>query len=114
MINERNGIGRNIKRAINFVCRHAYALRHLLRKIQGFTLVVSAILSLSGCSIEISQTTASEQFKSTRVNRKDPDFITGEIVKTSAGHQMTGVFGEVLENTKSFNKQWEIEGVFYE
>ncbi len=48
------------------------------------------------------------------LNRKDPDFIHGEVV-TSGHYQVTGVFGEISEKTKAVNNsQWEIEGVFYE
>lgn len=114
-------IGRNgtelysTKRLCNSASRQTYTLRLLLHALQGLSLGVVATLSLGGCSIDISQTAASESSKNISVNRKNPDFINGEIVKTSAGHQITGVFGEVLENTKSFNNsQWEFEGVFYE
>ncbi len=48
------------------------------------------------------------------INRKEPDFIHGEVV-TSGQYQMTGVFGEISEKTQSIsNHQWQFEGVFYE
>lgn len=71
----------------------------------------------TGCSLDVSlespQSLSDISLKT--MNRKEPDFIHGEVVTTSKGHQITGVFGEISEKTKAINNdQWEFEGVFYE
>ncbi len=47
------------------------------------------------------------------LNRKEPDFIHGELVTTNNGYQVKAVFGEISEKTTTSNG-WQIEGVFYE
>lgn len=70
---------------------------------------------LNACSLETSIQSLSPSSDIEHLNRKEPDFIHGEVVMTSGGHQITGVFGEVSETTKSINSShWEFEGVFYE
>lgn len=78
-----------------------------------FFLVGSCSL-MSACSLE-----ANIEFPSDLtlkpMHRKEPDFIHGEVVTTTKGHQITGVFGEISEKTKAINTDsWEFEGVFYE
>jgi len=74
-----------------------------------------AFLSLSACSLDANIESLSQVIDIEPLNRRDPDFIHGEVVTTSGGHQITGVFGEISEKTKAFNNsQWEFEGVFYE
>lgn len=46
-------------------------------------------------------------------SRPYPDFVMGEVVTTSSGHKIRGVFGEVSEKTMTSNG-WQIHGVFYE
>lgn len=83
--------------------------------IKKFFFCFGLILSLSACSLDASIASLSQSIDIEQLNRKEPDFIHGEVVTTSAGHQITGVFGEISETTKAFNNsQWEFEGVFYE
>lgn len=73
------------------------------------------LAALSACSLDANIQSLSHTIDFEQLNRKEPDFIHGEVVTTSAGHQITGVFGEISETKKSFNNsQWEFEGVFYE
>lgn len=72
------------------------------------------LISLSACSLNADIQSLSQKIDIENLNRKDPDFIHGEVV-TSGRYQMTGVFGEISEKTKALNNsQWEFEGVFYE
>lgn len=45
--------------------------------------------------------------------RKEPDFISGELVTTGSGYQIKGAFGEISEK-KTLANGYTIEGVFYE
>ena len=72
------------------------------------------LIAFSGCSLDANIQSLSQSIDVENLNRKDPDFIHGEVV-TSGHYQMTGVFGEISEKTQSINNsQWEFEGVFYE
>ena len=72
------------------------------------------LLVLGACSLVASVTSLAQLADIENLNRKDPDFIHGEVV-TSGRYQITGVFGEVSEKTKAINSnEWEFEGVFYE
>ena len=82
-----------------------------LKKIFFYT---GLLIALSGCSLDANIQSLSQLIDVENLNRKDPDFIYGEVV-TSGHYQMTGVFGEISEKTQSINNsQWEFEGVFYE
>lgn len=74
------------------------------------------VMCLGACSMDANIQSLS-QIKDKiieNLNRKDPDFIHGEVV-TSGHYEITGVFGEISEKTTAINNsQWEIEGVFYE
>ena len=87
----------------------------VLINLKKFFLFSGLLVSLSACSMDASIQSLSEAIDSiANLNRKDPDFIHGEVV-TSGHYQVTGVFGEISEKTKAVNNsQWEIEGVFYE
>lgn len=77
-------------------------------------------LSLTGCSLEVSLEQLTEFVPPSILpqERKEPDFIHGEVITThagTAGYQLRGVFGEVSEKTASLNgNHWQVEGVFYE
>lgn len=82
-------------------------------KIVLFGFMVSTLVA---CSLEANlQSLAEKSEILENLNRKEPDLIYGEVVTTSKGYQMTGVFGELSEKTTSLNgNNWQFEGVFYE
>ncbi|WP_415061949.1 hypothetical protein [Bdellovibrio sp.] len=75
---------------------------------------------ISACSIDAAILGLGHQSSSDLEvqNRKEPDFIYGEVVTTHGGrpgYQVKAVFGEISEKTSSLNgNKWQIEGVFYE
>lgn len=78
-----------------------------------FLYFVSALL-LSACSLDATLLSLQESQIEIQ-NRKSPDLIYGEVVTTSKGFQLTGVFGEISEKTESITgNNWQFEGVFYE
>lgn len=80
-----------------------------------FYIYLLTILNACSLDADIQSISRDREIDFEKMNRKEPDFIHGEVVTTSAGHKITGVFGEVSETKKSFNNsQWEIEAVFYE
>lgn len=75
--------------------------------------LVSALL-LSACSLDATLLSLEESQIEVQ-NRKSADLVYGEVVTTSKGFQLTGVFGEVSEKTESITgNNWQFEGVFYE
>ncbi len=74
---------------------------------------------LSGCSLDASlvQLPALDKVVETpeveNLIRKEPDFISGELVTTSNNYQIKGAFGEISEK-KELANGYTIEGVFYE
>lgn len=74
----------------------------------------SLLLALTACSLDANIDSLSKSVDVDNLNRKEPDFITGEVV-TSGNFILTGVFGEISEKTTAINNpNWEFEGVFYE
>lgn len=76
------------------------------------------LLGLSGCSLDasITNTGSVAGILPSIQERKEPDFISGEIVTTSngtPGYQVKAVFGEVIEK-QTTTTGWKIDGVFYE
>ncbi|KHD88274.1 MAG: hypothetical protein OM95_08950 [Bdellovibrio sp. ArHS] len=95
---------------------HSFALNN---KKQIFFLYILVTLGLSACSLEAQITNVrllNPEFEIQE--RKEPDFIYGEVVTTyggKPGYEVKAVFGEISEKTKSLNgNQWQLEGVFYE
>lgn len=76
------------------------------------------LLMLSGCSLDASITNTGSVVGAlpSIQERKEPDFIPGEIVTTSngtPGYQVKAVFGEITEKQTTLTG-WKIDGVFYE
>lgn len=72
-----------------------------------------------GCSMDASITDLiSKDAPAVDLNRKEPDFIPGEIVTTSEGtpgFQIKAVFGEIGEKQEATTfGGWQVEGTFYE
>lgn len=87
-----------------------YASKSLRKVILGLV----SIFVLGACSLDANIQSLTEALDPENLNRKDPDFIHGEVV-TSGQFEITGVFGEISEKTKAKNNaDWEFEGVFYE
>lgn len=85
-----------------------------LRKLITSGLALGFLLSLGACSLDANIQSLTTAIDIENLNRKDPDFIHGEVV-TSGQFEITGVFGEISEKTKAINNsEWEFEGVFYE
>ncbi|WP_415061559.1 hypothetical protein, partial [Bdellovibrio sp.] len=88
-------------------------------KKQKIFLYILVTLGLSACSLDaqiINGRSLNPEFEIQE--RKEPDFIYGEVVTTyggKPGYEVKAVFGEISEKTKSLNgNQWQLEGVFYE
>lgn len=78
------------------------------------SVAISLLFCISACSLEANIVSQTDTLKET-LDRKSPDLTYGEIVTTSGGFQLTGVFGESSEKTKSItNNEWQFEGAFYE
>lgn len=74
------------------------------------------VFVLAACSLDasiIEQVNRSIEPVIEDLNRRNPDFIHGELVTTNNGYQFTAVFGETSEK-KSLSNGWRIEGAFYE
>ena len=84
-------------------------------KIKAFLLLITAPVFLGGCYLDASLSDLSQIPDSVieNLNRKEPDFIAGEVVTTNNGVVVTGSFGEIVQKTKLVNGV-EVEGVFYE
>lgn len=72
-----------------------------------------------GCSLDASITDiVSNENPVIDLNRKDPDFIPGEVVTTSEGtpgFQVRAVLGEIGEKQEATTLGgWQVEGTFYE
>lgn len=92
------------------ILSNSYALNFF----QRIFFLLGLVLVLGACSLDASLTSLPQLADIENLNRKDPDFIHGEVV-TSGRYQITGVFGEVSEKAKAINSsEWEFEGVFYE
>jgi outer membrane biogenesis lipoprotein LolB len=77
-------------------------------------LYLASALLLSACSLDATLLSLEDSQIEVQ-NRKSADLIYGEVVTTSKGFQLTGVFGEVSEKTESITgNSWQFEGVFYE
>lgn len=75
-------------------------------------LAVSSILS--ACSLDATLLSQEELGAILEnLNRKEPDFVPGEVVTTAEGYRMTAVFGEIVEE-KDASNGWKVKGVFYE
>ncbi|WP_415063688.1 hypothetical protein [Bdellovibrio sp.] len=78
-----------------------------------FTLLVVSSF-LSACSLDATLLKQEELISTIEnLNRKEPDFIPGEVVTTAQGYRVKAVFGEITEKNTTTNG-WKIEGVFYE
>lgn len=75
----------------------------------------SLVAVVGGCSLDASIDELSRSVAPALedLNRKNPDFIHGELVTTNNGYRFTVVFGEISEK-KSLSSGWQVEGAFYE
>ena len=80
-----------------------------------FLLLIIAPIFLVACSLSASLSDLSQIPGSIieNLSRKEPDFISSEVVTTNNGVVVTGSFGEIVQKTKLVNGV-EVEGVFYE
>ena len=80
-----------------------------------FVLMITAAVFLSACSLDVSISDISESLSPVVAiqDRREPDFINGEIVTTNSGVVVKGVFGEISQKAKLSNGV-EVDGVFYE
>lgn len=82
-------------------------------------LLTGLCLALSACSLEAGITSLGSELGGSPAlpqERKEPDFIAGEVVTTTEGtpgYQVKAVFGEVTER-QTTSTGWRIDGVFYE
>ncbi|NUN04712.1 MAG: hypothetical protein HUU57_03020 [Bdellovibrio sp.] len=84
------------------------------RLLKQSCVALGTIFALGACSLDANIQALTETIDIENLNRKEPDFIHGEVV-TSGQFEITGVFGEISEKTKAINNNdWEFEGVFYE
>ncbi|WP_374028916.1 hypothetical protein [Bdellovibrio bacteriovorus] len=78
-------------------------------------IICSSLLWLSACSFEASISGLESEINPSldSLQRKQPDFVSGEVVTTSSGVVITGTFGEISE-TKKVSPEITIQGAFYE
>lgn len=81
--------------------------------------ILIMLSSLSGCmEASVVNTPSTEGDKTAplpveNLTRKEPDFISGELVTTSNGYQIKGAFGEISEK-QVLSNGYTVEGAFYQ
>lgn len=71
--------------------------------------------AVSACSLDASLIDLSQLNPILKVqDRKEPDFVSGEVVTTGSGVVITGSFGEISEKYSDPSSGIAIEGAFYE